>query len=169
MKKFITAGLAIAMLAVPSVASANVAVENGVGFVGKGDVQTALGLANDQAMQEYFKSPGVKFTAKTVVTTDNSWTCSDGETYRNAGGPWVTTQTYTVKAQANTNNAGKLSNGWNLSGRDFAVPGTLSSTGDRFPAGICPAGTSLTGIAQVPSSVSTLYVNGAELPNTPIG
>ena len=40
--KFIVVAGALAALAVPSVASANVAVENGAGFVGKGDVQTAL-------------------------------------------------------------------------------------------------------------------------------
>ena len=56
MRKLIIAGMALAMLALPAAASANVAVDNGVGYVGKGDVQNALSLKNDTALQDKFKS-----------------------------------------------------------------------------------------------------------------
>jgi hypothetical protein len=47
MKKIILAFTAIATLAVPAVSMANVSVDaNGTGFVGKGDVQTALGYGS---------------------------------------------------------------------------------------------------------------------------
>ena len=49
-------------LAIPAVASANVAVDNGVGYVGKGDVQSKLGF-NDAAMQSAVTDGTVKFTA----------------------------------------------------------------------------------------------------------
>ena len=45
----------LATLGLASSANATVAVDTtGTGFVGKGDVQDALGLANDQAMQSLF-------------------------------------------------------------------------------------------------------------------
>jgi hypothetical protein len=50
--KYIGVAGALVALAVPSIASANVAVDaNGVGSIGKGDVQNALGYANDAAFQ----------------------------------------------------------------------------------------------------------------------
>src|SRR6476646_5359037 len=51
---------AFALLATAAVASASVAVDNGVGFVGKGDVQTALGW-NNAAFDKGAKS--LTFTA----------------------------------------------------------------------------------------------------------
>ena len=46
-----------ALIAAGTAANASVNVDaTGVGFVGKGDVQNALGLANDAAMQDLFKS-----------------------------------------------------------------------------------------------------------------
>src|SRR5262245_5623684 len=72
---------AVAALATAAVASANVAVTDGVGFVGKGDVLSALGYANDAAIQQDVKDGKIKFigggyTLKT--DKDTSWTCSDG-------------------------------------------------------------------------------------------
>ena len=50
MRKLIILASSLLALAIPTAAMANVAVEeNGVGFVGKGDVQNALGLKNDAA------------------------------------------------------------------------------------------------------------------------
>jgi hypothetical protein len=55
MRKIILGVLAATALAAPiataTAAHASVAVDNGTGFVGKGDVQTALGYANDGAFQ----------------------------------------------------------------------------------------------------------------------
>jgi len=52
MRKLIIIAASLAALAIPTAAMASVAVDsNGNGFVGKGDVQTALGYANDGAFQ----------------------------------------------------------------------------------------------------------------------
>src|SRR6478672_9729447 len=51
MRKLIIIAASLAALAIPTAAMATVAVENGTGFVGKGDVQTALGYKNDAAFQ----------------------------------------------------------------------------------------------------------------------
>jgi hypothetical protein len=58
-------------------------VTDGVGFVGKGDVQTALGYANDAAIQQAVKDGKTKFIGGGYrLTTDKgtSWACSDGST-----------------------------------------------------------------------------------------
>ena len=46
MRKLIIIAASLAALAIPTAAIASVAVDNGVGSVGKGDVQTALGWNN---------------------------------------------------------------------------------------------------------------------------
>jgi len=72
--KFIVVAGALAALAVPSVASANVAVDsNGVGSVGKGDVQTALGGLNNARIQA--KDFTVTFTQKSTTQQSFDWTC----------------------------------------------------------------------------------------------
>src|SRR5262245_23949424 len=87
MKKIILGLVAAAAVAAPIAlsagsASASVAVTNGVGFVGKGDVQNALGYANDAAIQA--DAASIKFGGggDYTLTTDKdtSWTCSDGST-----------------------------------------------------------------------------------------
>src|SRR5262245_61864548 len=73
MKKFaVSATMALAMAAI---ASASVTIDaNGIGFVGKGDVQTALAL-NNAAMQTLVAANGVKFTYVKVDTYQvvNAW------------------------------------------------------------------------------------------------
>ena len=74
MRKFIIAGMAVAMLAVPSVASASVNVNDGVGTVAKGDVQTALKWNNG----DFDKSAAsISFTGGVTRVTDNYWGCTD--------------------------------------------------------------------------------------------
>ena len=78
MKKLILGVIAVAMLAIPTAAIASVAVDNGVGFVGKGDVQTALGWNN----AAFDKGAGsLKFTAGAEkVIADYKMSC-----YLNSG------------------------------------------------------------------------------------
>jgi hypothetical protein len=181
MKKFLFTGMAIAMLAVPAAASASVNVDatSGVGFVGKGDVQDALNLANDQAMQAQFKSAeGVKFTTSYTKVDDNTLNCMKyvsspvpsfvptGDTVHQI---YRQTITQDAKATANTNGAGKLTNGWNLTGFDGPI-----SYGPQTNVieGTCPAGTFIGTTADQDfynTPRSGLMVNGKPLPNTPIG
>lgn len=68
---------AIAILATAAVASASVNVTNGIGFVGKGDVQNALGGMNNAAIQNLVDSTnGVTFTYTTTDTYNvvEEWT-----------------------------------------------------------------------------------------------
>ena len=61
MRKFIILASSLLALAIPAAGIASVAVENGVGYVGKGDVQTALGWNN----AAFDKGAGsLKFTAE---------------------------------------------------------------------------------------------------------
>jgi hypothetical protein len=169
-RKIITGVIAVAMLAVPTVANAAVAVSpDGTGFVGKGDVQNALGLANDAEMQAKFKSDpdAIKFTAKQAAKFDWSWQCADGNTYH-----WIYNVAPTVQpvdATANTNAAGKLTNGWNLTG----LTGTASPAGESTIEGrqmfTCPDGSfSTVNFPMKSGTTTTLQVNGHDLPNTPI-
>ena len=162
--KFIVVAGALAALAVPSVASANVAVDNGVGYVGKGDVQTALKWNN----ADFDKNvANLKFTAGTQsLSTATRWQCSGGEQSRTS----TVVQSRTVKATPVLSSNGKQITGWNLTGFGYEyVSGGYS--GAPY-VGYCPAGESWTGF--LPHVFTTdvtdggLKVNGVDLPNTPI-
>lgn len=166
---------AATLIGTASMASASVTVSDaGTGFIGKGDVQNALGLANDAAIQTLFQSPGgIKFTAGTVTLgNETRWSCSDGSTQSQTS---LVTQAGPVNATPNTNNQGKLSNGWNLNGRvtDGSVAGKYIG-GKRAGApyvGYCGAGFTtgfLPNVFTVTSESGPLQVNGVDLPNTPI-
>jgi hypothetical protein len=176
--KLIVVAGALAALAVPSVASANVAVDDqGVGFVGKGDVQNALGLANDQAIQHVFKSGGIKFTTERTWSVDYTQTCAKVAIVNGAVKYVPTGTTHTVisapvtqeaKSTANTNGAGKLSNGWTFTGFDGAET-TGASTTTQQP--VCPAGSFVYSTDSQDSGYGPrggLKVNGIDLPNTPV-
>src|SRR5687767_8742538 len=76
MRKFIILGISIVALIVPTAAIASVAVDaNGTGFVGKGDVQTALGGIDDAAMQKLFEDTQVKFTTSYNRVDDVTINC----------------------------------------------------------------------------------------------
>jgi hypothetical protein len=163
--KFIIAGAALMALAIPSVASANVAVDNGVGTVGKGDVQSALGI-NDASMQSMWDKGQVKFTAKTTEVGGIQWSCSDGTTER-----FTSTQVKSspLNTKAETNKAGKLTSGWklnNLSGE----AGTVLSSENSGTFMLCPNGVRNSGLSffSDPTTIGGLQVKGIDLPNTPV-
>jgi len=67
MRKLIIIAASLAALAIPTAAMASVAVENGVGFVGKGDVQTKLGYANNNDFTDA-DARSATFTAASSTT-----------------------------------------------------------------------------------------------------
>jgi hypothetical protein len=167
----IAALLAVACaLAVPALASADVNVnDDGVGFVGKGDVQTALGV-NDAEVQSLFEGESLQFHMGVVKTYDNYWACSDGSVH-----PYTTIvrSNRPVQATAHTNNAGKLTSGWDLGG----FYGTTHSASEDIltePWGICNVHGSYITDVRInddlhSTTTSILRVAGwAELPNTPV-
>ena len=159
-----------AVLAAP--ANAAVAVDNGVGHVDKGDVQSLLGY-NDAAMQDAFKTGKVTFTGSFNTAKDTSWSCTDGTVKHHI---FNTTATNTYAAKAETNKAGKLTGGWNLDGSIAAYgPTTGFTTGDdgtgRFATYSCAGhGSTVYSTMNVAQSHSFggLQVNGIDLPNTPV-
>ncbi len=165
MRKLIILAASVIALAVPTAALASVAVDaNGVGSVGKGDVQSALGL-NDAGVQDLFKKDGIKFTFGGTTTF-----VSDYEMYCLAGGTGhrIITNTSTAKvvAVANTNKAGKPTSGWDLTAKGYDRTSSMVDVGCEgsvlyMNTGVTTAKTTTTG-------GEGLYVNGHALPNTPV-
>ena len=180
MRKLIILAVSLMALAVPAAGITSVSVTDGIGFVGKGDVQTALGYANDAAIQQAVKDGSIKFIGGGYTLTtdkDTSWTCSDGSTQHHH---FYTTTIApgTVNAVARVNGQGKFTNGWDLNGITTGIPTTtgVGSDGNRFPSYACPAGSSFTGMnvnqTHEYTPVEGLSVtNGTKtvaLPNTPV-
>jgi hypothetical protein len=170
MKRTITAAaIAAGILITPAVASASVNVDDaGIGTVGKGDVQSVLGF-NDAEMQAAWKKGDVKFSSTFKTDKDTSWTCSDGSTQHHH---YVTTTKRPYDVTANTNKAGKLTNGWDFNGMsktDFGSTTGVGSDGQRFPSYSCAGHGSFTGlfVNQTHTPLS-LTVNGIDLSNTPV-
>jgi len=176
MRKFIlTAISALAITgAVAATASANVAVDNGVGYVGKGDVQTALNWNNDA----FDKGAGsLKFTAGAEkVIADYKMSCFNGSTgaidtavsHQIISQPGTTTITATPVLNAGN---GKQITGFNLTAQTSGFTATGAATLRTVP---CPEGSfmymnlgqgDLFGKTQITGG---LKVNGIDLPNTPV-
>ena len=166
MRKLIIIAASIAALAVPATAFASVSVDaNGNGYVGKGDVQSALKWNNADFDNNVAK---LKFTAGTQsMSNQTRWQCSGGEQSRTS----TVVQSRTVQATQVLSSNGKQITGWNLTGFGFQyVSGGYS--GAPY-VGYCPAGESFGGF--LPNVFTTdvtdggLKVNGIiDLPNTPV-
>jgi hypothetical protein len=156
---------AVAVLATAAVASASVAVDaNGTGYVGKGDVQSALKWNNGDFDKNV---ANLKFTAGTqVMGNQTRWQCSGGEQSRTS----TVVQSRTVKATEVLSSNGKQITGWNLTGFGYQYLGGGYSGAPYV--GYCPAGESFGGF--LPNVFTTdvtdggLKVNGIDLPNTPV-
>ena len=133
MKKYIVAIAALVALAVPTAALASVAVDaNGVGYIGKGDVQSALKWNNGDFDKNV---ANLKFTAGTQsLSTQTRWQCSGGEQSRTS----TVVQSRTVKATQVLSSNGKQITGWNLTGFGFQYVGGGYSGAPYV--GYCPAG-----------------------------
>jgi hypothetical protein len=179
MRKLIV-GAALVALVVPTAAMADVAVnDQGVGTVGKGDVQTALGDINDATLQQMWNKGEIKFTASYNQVDDNTLNCV---TFAPAGvwPPFVTTgdtvhKIYTtpvtqVGAKVNplTNPQGKVT-GWTLDGFDGEKTYGQSTS---VIEGTCPSGsfvgTTVPGGPVTTDGPLSIKVNGIDLPNTPV-
>jgi hypothetical protein len=193
MKRIIKTGAATAIAALAALgvigtatgASANVAVTNGVGSVGKGDVQTALGYANDAAFQADAQAGKITFSNGSDTTT-LTWhpNCgvyvngvSSPDTFRPVdidGGTVTTTRTPNVTVLKNS--AGKVT-GYTLNGDTDVTTGSLNWS--AWATG-CPAGTGFAGwvdaahafdYVSTPGGTDLHVSNGTKtvaLPNTPV-
>lgn len=175
MRKIILSVAAVAMLAIPAAASANVAVDNGTGYVGKGDVQSALKWNNAD-----FDRGTVTFTAGVTKSYDNVLTCADGSDRHvvvSNGGTGTVAKTPVLSAN------GKQITGWNLTGADSsAVAGndfmavmvatTTICRPDKPVSEMTPEELHRMPIRMAfgaeTLTLDGLKVNGVALPNTPV-
>jgi hypothetical protein len=166
-KILIAATMAAVSLAVPSLASATVSVDsNYAGSVGKGDVQTTLGYANDGAFQA--DASNISFSTGSSSST-LTWHAICGVFVNGVSDPSTFTEvdipggTITTTTRPNvttlTNRAGKVT-GYTLTGGTTTT--TSGSQNWSAWATGCPAGT---GFARWPSDgtppFSTVTVQGA--------
>jgi hypothetical protein len=181
MRKLFIITAAIAALAIPTAAMASVAVDaSGNGFVGKGDVQTALGYANDTAFQAA-NPASATFTIdgdRIEFSTDVVCETADGSTrVVTVDNGYLGLNEVVIKSEPKMSN-GKVT-GYNLKGSvteyaNHTNPVNLTlvcGAGEHFAvyADTTPNGrwrstpVQGTGVLQV-----TLAGNHAALPNTPV-
>jgi len=188
MRKFIIAAASLLALAIPAAGIASVAVENGVGFVGKGDVQTALGYKNDAAIQQAVSNEEITFSGGAAdaerINVDYPMICMNLTTGdMSTVGHRLIIQpgsvSTSVTALARVNGQGKFTNGWDLTGQ---ATGAFTASGNAFVRDTgCEDGALVmnTGTPSQPKTVtvtgsaSGLSVSGngkvnVPLPNTPV-
>ncbi len=182
MRKFIIIGATLAALVVPSVANASVAVENGVGTVGKGDVQSALKWNNKEFDNGALK---LQFTtgASTAerVNVDYPMVCMNVTNgAMTSGGHRLIIQPGTVAMTITNTPIYNAGNGKQITGFKLtSAPGTFKAVGNAVVRDVtCGENTVLVmneGTATQPKTVTVtgastdgLKVNGVSLPNTPV-
>ncbi|WP_442596555.1 hypothetical protein [Neobacillus sp. D3-1R] len=151
--------LALGIMASSAFASVTIDGDTGTGFVGKGDVQTALGLNNAQ-MQNQAES--LKFTYETVETYEVTVQFITGE-----GTKGEKTHIVEHKRSSSVNSdvlydarKAKQYTGFNLNGfTNTTSEGVIPAIGDEFPGESDHTVTSV----ELVSSQSTLYVNDVAL------
>ncbi|MBT2683360.1 hypothetical protein [Bacillus sp. ISL-37] len=163
MKKVLT-GLAAGALAMGIFASSSLAAVTydssaGTGFVGKGDVQQALGWNNAQLQKE---ANNLVFTYETVNTyaVTVTWTTGEGTKGEKTHIlEYKRTSEVTSSLDSSARKANQFT-GFILNGvKDTTVQGAVPADGEEFPGN---SGHTVTNVELV-SSTSTLYVNGVQL------
>ena len=149
--------LLIMALAVPALAAVTFDPATGTGFVGKGDVQTAVGWNNKQLQAD---AESVRFQVSSEVVTEVSWVCtnSNNENIQERERTTTTTVQDVVTSIARERNQ---ITGFILS-RYSGTP-TESSSSEVNPLNSCPSGpwslTSPAGDPEVVSSTSEFQVS----------
>ena len=178
--KFIVVAGALAALAVPSVASANVAVDNGVGHVDKGDVQTALKWNNGDFDKNVSQ---LKFTAGYTATYDNVLTCGANADNKVVHVPVTSTRSGDLNVTTLYSTNGKQITGWDLTAGTTATGSNdlnkvmqatfTACLPDKPYSEMTPEELRRlpvkVDVASAPTvSFDGLKVNGVDLPNTPV-
>jgi hypothetical protein len=159
--KKLYAAIALALAAMLVASTAAIAAvtfdpATGTGFVGKGDVQLALGYNNKQLQDN---ADSLVFTATSV--TEQSWVCTND---RNENTQERARTTTTQGVVSKVDRVKNQITGFILSGY---VPGSETSTTDGPPLNSCPSGPwALTSPAGDPVPVEGeggLFVNGVQI------
>jgi hypothetical protein len=162
---------AIGVIGTASAAGATVAVTNGVGTVGKGDVQDVLDWDNARFDENVNVTKDVTFTTTYSKVADHTLNCGTyvpgkGIVQTGTVRLLITTPvTQKVNATQVLNGNRKQITGWNLT--DL---GTATNGPEEREGGICPTGSYDIGTATMSfyDSPHVLKVNGVDLPNTPV-
>jgi hypothetical protein len=153
---------AMALLLSSALAAVTFDPATGTGFVGKGDVQQALGWNNKQ-LQDNAES--LAFEATSEVVTERSWICTNTNNENTQVRERTTTTSIQGVVSATERERNQIT-GFNLTG--YSGTPTESSTTEGNPLNSCPSGpwslTTPAGDPVVVSSTSSLTVNGVALP-----
>ena len=168
-KALIGAGIVTGSMFIASAAGAAVTFNEvtGVGFAGKGDVQTALALNNNQLQ----KLAGTfVFTYQGTSVQETSWTCINERNENVQERERTTTTEKTGVVGVIARDGKKQITGFNLTG--FTGTPTVVTDTDGPPLNSCPnanstyvLGSTVVGDAEVTGG--GLFVNGRPLPITP--
>lgn len=133
----------------------------GTGFVGKGDVQLALGLNNAQLQAQ---AASLQFASVSTVVTEVSWVCTNDRNENTQSRERTTTTSIQGVVSSVARERNQIT-GFNLTG--YSGTPTESSTTEGNPLNSCPSGpwtlTTPAGDPEVVSSSSALTVNGVKL------
>lgn len=156
------AATAALLLGGAAAASAYTIDATGNGFVGKGEVQTALGW-NNKALQD--NAGSLEFALVSTVVTEVSWTCTNSNN-ENTQERERTTTTSTQGVVSAVSRERNQITGFTLTG--FKGTPTTNSTTEGNQLNSCPSGpwtlNTPAGDPEVISSTSGLSVNGVPLP-----
>lgn len=163
MKRAIFTMLAVSGLALSATTASAYTLDlaSGTGFVGKGEVQTVLGLNNNQV-----QSTPVEFTLNSVTAQETTWTCIN-ERNEHVQERTRTTTTETTGLVSSVARMRNQITGYNLTGFSGATTTTSSTEGP--PLESCPNVNSSfvlgsTVVGDVETRSGGLYVNGVLLP-----
>jgi hypothetical protein len=163
MKKFavVAAAGAVALFATTAYAAWTFDPATGTGFVGKGDVQLALGYNNKQLQDN---AGSLVFTYESEVVTEVSWICTNSNNENTQERERTTTTTESGVANAVARERNQIT-GFNLTGFTSSTPVESTTEGNQLNS--CPSGpwslTTPAGAPVVVSSEGGLMVNGVPL------
>lgn len=153
--------LAVLMIVTAVFAAVTFDPTTGTGFVGKGDVQLALGYNNKQLQDN---ADSLQFAAMSTVVTERSWVCTNSNNQNIQERERTTTSTITGVVSKVDRVKNQIT-GFILNGYSGTPTGSSSTEG--APLNSCPSGpwslTTPAGDPEVVSSSSVLTVNGVPL------
>lgn len=155
--------MAFGLVASPAMAAVTFDAATGAGFVGKGDVQLALGWNNKQLQD---RAESLEFTYESTVVTEVIWICTNSNNQHTQERERTTTTMISGVVEDVAHERNQIT-GFNLNGFESSNPGTPTTEGN--PLNSCPNGpwtlTTQAGAPEVVSSTGGLYVNGVLLGN----
>lgn len=134
--------------------------EDGFGFVGKGDVQLALGM-NNKALQSAVAAGKIGFTVESEVVTEVTWICTNSNNDNIRMRERTTTTTISGVLSSEARDGKNQFTGFHINGFDGDTEESTTSEGNVLNS--CPSGpwslTTPAGDPELVSSTGGLYVN----------